>query len=82
MTVKLKAITVLIALVLCVSLISGAFALYSTDGTLDITFAGEVSEPASITVYFYDASSWHTSGTVYAYAWDDSTYNDAYPGKD
>lgn len=80
MTVKLKAITVLIALVLCVSLISGAFALYSTDGTLDITFAGEVSEPALRTVYFYDAYSWHTSGTVYAYAWDDSTYNDAYPG--
>lgn len=81
MTVKLKAIIVLIALVLCVSLISGAFALYSTDGSLIISFAGEVSEPTSRTVYFYDASSWHTSGTVYAYAWESNTsYNKAYPG--
>ncbi len=81
MAVRLKAITVLIALVLCVSLISGAFALYSTDGTIDITFAGEANEPTSRTVYFYDAYSWHTSGTVYAYAWESSTsYNEAYPG--
>lgn len=51
MTVNLKAFTVLIALILCVSLISGAFALYSTDGTLDITFSGEVVDTYQMKVF-------------------------------
>lgn len=51
MAVKLKAFTVLIALILCVSLISGAFALYSTDGTLDITFSGEVVDTYQMKVF-------------------------------
>lgn len=81
MAVKLKAFTVLIALILCVSLISGALALYSTDGSLDITFSGEVTTPTKRTVYYYDVNSWHTSGNVYAYAWGSATsYNSAYPG--
>ncbi len=74
-----KLITIIISLILCISVIGSAFALYTSEGSLIINFEGVSSTPTTVTLYYFNIYSWDS---VYAYVWDSTgNYNKAYPGE-
>lgn len=75
-----RLITFLMAFVLCISVIGSAFALYSPESSLTISFNAQGS--TSRTLYYFNKSGW--TAPIYAYAWDptasSNTFYAEYPG--